>query len=208
MNFNYMKEMLLSDLLCLYHSTNESKYLKEIKNRMLFCGYTNDEIYEFIRFESEILNFKKAKYSKKIIDRHYIIGKNKKEYIFKNIKNYMYSPDNDNKKTLLISETIAIIDEAIFLSYSKLLKTYNASKEIIYLAQENENNWLYFEFMNRLEYICRCANRVFDGSKKSLYSEKSMRLYDNEMQICLLRWNVDVSSRKFIPYTEEYYLIS
>ena len=144
MNFNYMKEMLLSDLLCLYHSTNESKYLKEIKNRMLFCGYTNDEIYEFIRFESEILNSKKEKYSKKIIDRHYIIGKNKKEYIFKNIKNYMYSPDNDNKKTLLISETIAIIDEAIFLSYSKLLKTYNASKEIIYLAQENENNWLYF----------------------------------------------------------------
>ncbi len=208
MNFNYMKEMLLSDLLCLYYTTYENKYLNEIKNRMLFCGYTNDEIYEFIRFESEILNSKKEKYSKKIIDRHYIIGKNKKEYIFKNIKNYMYSPDNDNKKTLLISETIAIIDEAIFLSYSILLKTYNASKEIIYLAQENENNWLYFEFMNRLEYVCRCANRVFDGPKKALYSEKSMRLYDNEMQICLLRWNVDVSSRKFIPYTEEYYLIS
>ena len=144
MNFNYMKEMLLSDLLCLYYTTYENKYLNEIKNRMLFCGYTNDEIYEFIRFENEILNSKKAKYSKKIIDRHYIIGKNKKEYIFKNIKNYMYSPDNDNKKTLLISETIAIIDEAIFLSYSKLLKTYNASKEIIYLEQENENNWLYF----------------------------------------------------------------
>ena len=105
MNFNYMKEMLLSDLLCLYYTTYENKYLNEIKNRMLFCGYTNDEIYEFIRFESEILNSKKAKYSKKIIDRHYIIGKNKKEYIFKNIENYMYSPDNDNKKTLLISGT-------------------------------------------------------------------------------------------------------
>lgn len=208
MNFNYMKEMLLSDLLCLYYTTHENKYLNEIKNRMLFCGYTNDEIYEFIRFESEILNSKEEKYSKKIIDRHYIIGKNKNKYIFQNPEIYMYNSNGDNKKTLLISETIAIIDEAIFLSYSKLLNTYNASKEIIYLAQENENNWLYFEFMNRLEYICRCANRVFDGPKKASYSEKSIRLYDNEMQICLYRWNVDVSSRKFIPYTEEYYLIS
>lgn len=203
-----MKEMLLSDLLCLYYSTYEKKYLDEIKNRMLFCGYTVNEINEFIRFESDILNSKEEKYNKKIIDRHYIIGKNKKEYIFKNIENYMYSPDSDNKKTLLISETIAIIDEAIFLSYSKLLNTYNASKEIIYLSQENENNWLYFEFMNRLEYICRCANKVFDAPKKALYSEKNMSLYDNEMQICLLRWNVDVSSRKFVPYTQEYYFIS
>lgn len=208
MNFNYMKEMLLSDLLCLYYSTYENKYLNEIKNRMLFCGYTNDEIYEFIRFESEILNSKEEKYSKKIINRHYIIGKSKNKYIFQNPEIYMYNSNGDNKKTLLISETIAIIDESIFLSYSKLLNTYNASKEIIYLAQENKNNWLYFEFMNRLEYICRCTNRVLDGPKKALYSEKSMKLYDNEMQICLYRWNVDVSSRKFIPYTEEYYLIS
>ena len=69
MNFNYMKEMLLSDLLCLYHSTNESKYLKEIKNRMLFCGYTNDEITEFIQFENDILKRKKEKNNKKIIEK-------------------------------------------------------------------------------------------------------------------------------------------
>ena len=80
MNFNYMKEMLLSDLLCLYHSTNESKYLKEIKNRMLFCGYTNNEIAEFIQFENDILNSKEEKYNKKIIEKHYIIGKNKNKY--------------------------------------------------------------------------------------------------------------------------------
>lgn len=205
MNFNYMKEMLLSDLLCLYHSTNESKYLKEIKNRMLFCGYTNNEIAEFIQFENDILNSKEEKYNKKIIEKHYIIGKNKNKYIFQNPEIYMYNPDGSNKKTLLISETIAIIDEAIFLSYSKLLNTYNASKEIMYLSQENENNWLYFEFMNRLEYICRCANKIFNGHKKALYSEKSEILYDNEMQICLSRWNIDVSSKKFIPYTQQYF---
>lgn len=203
-----MKEMLLSDLLCLYYSTYEKKYLDEIKNRMLFCGYTVNEINEFIRFESDILNSKEEKYNKKIIEKHYIIGKNKNKYIFQNPEIYMYNPDGSNKKTLLISETIAMIDEAIFLSYSKLLNTYNASKEIIYLSQENENNWLYFEFMNRLKYICRCANKVFDAPKKALYSEKNMSLYDNEMQICLLRWNVDVSSRKFVPYTQEYYFIS
>ena len=205
MNFNYMKEMLLSDLLCLYHSTNESKYLKEIKNIMLFFGYTNDEITEFIQFENDILNSKEEKYNKKIIEKHYIIGKNKNNYIFQNPGIYMYNPDGNNKKTLLISETIAIIDEAIFLSYSKLLNTYNASKEIMYLAQENENNWLYFEFMNRLEYVCRCANKIFNGPKKALYSEKSEILYDNEMQICLSRWNIDVSSKKFIPYTQQYF---
>ena len=148
---------------------------------------------------------KEEKYNKKIIEKHYIIGKNKNKYIFQNPEIYMYNPDGSNKKTLLISETIAIIDEAIFLSYSKLLNTYNASKEIMYLSQENENNWLYFEFMNRLEYICRCANKIFNGPKKALYSEKSEILYDNEMQICLSRWNIDVSSKKFIPYTQQYF---
>lgn len=114
----------------------------------------------------------------------------------------MYNPDSDNSKTLLISETLSIIDEAIFVSYSTKISNYKSKEEIIYLSQENEDNWLYFEFFNRLEYVCRCANKIIDGPKSSLYWEKIGILYENEMQICMKRWkNIDVSSKKFVPYT-------
>ena len=56
-----------------------------------------------------------------------------------------------------------------------------------------------------MEYLCRCADHIIDGPKQALYNEKTGIFYDNEMQICLSRWPVDISSRNFIPYTEEYF---
>lgn len=205
MEFNYTEGLLLSDLLCLYYITNKEEYLEELKARLFFCGFSNKEAIEFIKFESFILDCRKEKYKGEILKKYYIIGKNKNEKIFDDCNLYMFSPQHDNNKTLMISELLVIIDEAIFLSYSKKIESYVAKDEIIKMSLENSSNWVFFEFKNRLEYICRCANHIIDGPKSVLYSDKTDILYDNEMQICLKRWNVDVSSRNFIPYTKQYY---
>lgn len=205
MGFNYMEKFLLSDLLLQYSLTKDKIYYEEIKNRMLFCGFTIEEVSEFINFEGKILKQRKHVDNKLILDKKYIVEKKHKTKIFDNIENYMYDPDKNNENTLMISETIAIIDEAIFLSYSNAINEYAAKKEILNLTKENETNWLYFEFKNRIEYICRCANKIIDGPKYALYNEKNSNLYNNEMQICIMRWNVDVSSKNFIPYTNQYY---
>lgn len=205
MGFNYMEKFLLSDLLLQYSLTKDKIYYEGIKNRMLFCGFTIEEVSEFINFEGKILKQRKHVDNKLILDKKYIVGKKQETKIFDNIENYMYDPDKNNENTLMISETIAIIDEAIFLSYSNAINEYAAKKEILNLTKENETNWLYFEFKNRIEYICRCANKIIDGPKYALYNEKNSNLYNNEMQICIMRWNVDVSSKNFIPYTNQYY---
>lgn len=205
MRFNYMEKFLLSDLLLQYSLTKDKIYYEEIKNRMLFCGFTIEEVSEFINFEGKILKQRKHVDNKLILDKKYIVEKKQETKIFDNIENYMYNPDKNNENTLMISETIVIIDEAIFLSYSNAINEYAAKKEILNLTKENETNWLYFEFKNRIEYICRCANKIIDGPKYALYNEKNSNLYNNEMQICIMRWNVDVSSKKFIPYTNQYY---
>lgn len=205
MGFNYMENFLLSDLLLQYSLTKDKIYYEEIKNRMLFCGFTIEEVSEFINFESKILEQKKCIDNKLILNKKYIVGKKYATKIFDNIENYMFDPDRNNENTLMISETIAIIDEAIFLSYSNAINEYAAKTEILNLTKENETNWLYFEFKNRIEYICRCANKIINGPKYALYNKKNSNLYNNEMQICIIRWNVDVSSKNFIPYTNQYY---
>lgn len=205
MDFNYSKGLLLSDLLCLYYASNDKKYFDEIKHRMFFCGFTRDEIDEFVRFETNILYARKIKYVKPVMENYYIIGKNKSKSIFSNPDSYMFDPESDNSRTLMISELISIIDEAIFLTYSPKIKTYVAKNEIYNLSLETSSNWAFFEFKNRLEFICRCANHIINGPKSTLYSEKIDVLYDNEMQVCLKRWNVDVSSRNFISYTQQYF---
>lgn len=205
MGFNYMENFLLSDLLLQYSLTKDKIYYEEIKNRMLFCGFTIEEVSEFINFESKILEQKKCIDNKLILNKKYIVGKKSATKIFDNIENYMFDPDRNNENTLMISETIAIIDEAIFLSYSNAINEYAAKTEILNLTKENETNWLYFEFKNRIEYICRCANKIINGPKYALYNKKNSNLYNNEMQICIIRWNVDVSSKNFIPYTNQYY---
>lgn len=205
MEFNYSKGLLLSDLICLYYTFNDKKYFDELKNRMIFCGFSCDEIEEFVKFETNILFSRNYKYKKNIMENFYIIGKNKSKNIFPNPSSYMFDPESNNEKTLLISELTSIIDEAIFLTYSSKIKTYVAKNEIYNLSLENSNNWTFFEFKNRLEFVCRCANHIINGPKSTLYSEKIDILYDNEMQICLKRWNVDVSSKNFIPYTQQYF---
>ena len=198
--------LLLSDLICLYNNSRDEKYLNEIRRRMIFCGFTVPEINEFIYFENNIINSSKRKYDKRILDNYYIIGKNKKNKIFEYPELYMFDPKKDNSKTLMISETLAIIDEAVFITYSSKLSSYKAKDEIISLSEEKSSNWLFYEFRNRIEYICRCANRIIDGPDTALYNDKNNILYDNEMQICIMRWkNIEVGSRNFIPYTEQYF---
>ena len=207
MEFNYMKEYLISDLLCLYKTTKSKMYLDEVKRRLSFCSFTGKEIKEIIRFENEIIDSKKEKYSKKIIDKYWFLGKKSKEYFFKNIDEYMYNPDSNNSKVLLLSELLTILDEAILLKYSNQLDNYKAKLEILKLSKENEKNWVFFEFKNRIEYSCRCANHIVDGPKQSLYNEKINYLYDNELQIILFRWPSEFynPSYTFIAYSNQYY---
>lgn len=118
----------------------------------------------------------------------------------------MYEPDSSVEYTLLLSEIITIIDEAIFITYTSKLNEYLTCNEILSMAQENQKIGYFFEFFNRMKYICRCANNVFNGTKSSLYKDKTNKLYDTEMQICIKRWqDIDISSRNFKPYTNEYY---
>ena len=94
-----------------------------------------------------------------------------------------------------------------FVSYTSKLLEYKSSNELLLISKENERNWVFFEFFNRLEYICRCANGIDDNTKVSIFANKIGILYDNEMQLCLLRWgNIDISARNFSPYSDEYFL--
>ena len=182
MDFDNLKQLMVSDLIYLYDITNDMKYYNEIKERILFCGFNINMVDLLINFENEIISLKKEKYDKSVKEKHWIIGKKNNEHIFLNPDDYMYDPENINSKTLLLSETQVILDEAVFLTYSSKIMNYKSKDEIFNLSQENQNNWLFYEFKNRMEYLCRCANHIIDGPKQALYNEKTGIFYDNEMQ--------------------------
>ncbi len=204
---HYIKRLLISDLIILYNKTNEIKYINDLKNRFKFCGFTEKETEEFIDFETSLYEFKDCSYDKSIIDKHYIIGNENKKKIFLDETLYKLIPDSTSKKMLYTSEIVSILDEAAVLSYSSKVNDYKAKMEIINLATEKFSNWLYKEFYNRLEYLCRCANKVLTKNKSSIYKDKISNLFWNETKICIdARWDPQyVSAKKFEPYSEEFY---
>ena len=206
MGFKYTEGLLLSDLLCLYKETNDEKCLKEIKKRLHFCEFTNDEIEQFLRIEGEVIDSHIEKYNGPLSKKYWIIGQKNKQKIFDTPNKYMYNPE-ENSQTLLLSELLAVLDEAIFLSLSNEINKYKAKDEIISLAKENKNNWLYIDFYSRVEYMLRCANSVMIHSDSTLFPDKIRYLYDNETQILLFRWPSDFYNYEnlFIPYTEQYF---
>lgn len=206
MGINYTKGLLLSDLLCLYKKTNDEKYLTEIKDRLHFCTFNNEEIDEFLRIEGDVINSRIEEYNGPIEKKHWIIGHKTKKRIFESFNEYMYNPE-DNTKTLLLSELLAVLDEAIFLSFSNEINNYSAKNEILSLAKEDKTNWLYIDFYSRVEYMLRCANHVMTKSISSLFPDKIKYLYDNETQILLFRWPSDFYNYEnlFIPYTDQYF---
>ena len=70
---NYIKNLLISDLIMLYSKTKDTKYIEDLKNRFKFCGFTNEETEEFIEFETSLYEFKGCKDDKTIIKRNYIL---------------------------------------------------------------------------------------------------------------------------------------
>lgn len=206
MEINYTKGLLLSDLLCLYKKTNDEKYLTEIKDRLHFCTFNNEEIDEFLRIEGDVIDSRIEEYNGPIEKKYWIIGHKTKKRIFESFNEYMYNPE-DNTKTLLLSELLAVLDEAIFLSFSNEINNYSAKNEILSLAKEDKTNWLYIDFYSRVEYMLRCANRVMTKSISSLFPDKIRYLYDNETQILLFRWPSDFYNYEnlFIPYTDQYF---
>ena len=206
MEINYTKGLLLSDLLCLYKKTNDEKYLTEIKDRLHFCTFNNEEIDEFLRIEGDVIDSRIEEYNGPIEKKYWIIGHKTKKRIFESFNEYMYNPE-DNTKTLLLSELLAVLDEAIFLSFSNEINNYSAKNEILSLAKEDKTNWLYIDFYSRVEYMLRCANHVMTKSISSLFPDKIKYLYDNETQILLFRWPSDFYNYEnlFIPYTDQYF---
>lgn len=206
MGINYTKGLLLSDLLCLYKKTNDEKYLTEIKDRLHFCTFNNEEIDEFLRIEGDVIDSRIEEYNGPIEKKYWIIGHKTKKRIFESFNEYMYNPE-DNTKTLLLSELLAVLDEAIFLSFSNEINNYSAKNEILSLAKEDKTNWLYIDFYSRVEYMLRCANHVMTKSISSLFPDKIRYLYDNETQILLFRWPSDFYNYEnlFIPYTDQYF---
>ena len=171
MGFKYTEGLLLSDLLCLYKETNDEKCLKEIKKRLHFCEFTNDEIEQFLRIEGEVIDSHIEKYNGPVSKKYWIIGQKNKQKIFDTPNKYMYNPD-ENSQTLLLSELLAVLDEAIFLSLSNEINKYKSKEEILSLANENKSNWLYIDFYSRVEYMLRCANHVMSKSVSSLFPGK------------------------------------
>lgn len=204
---SYLKKLLISDLIILYNKTNEIKYLNDLKNRFKFCGFSDKETEEFIDFETSLYEFKDSSYDKSIIDNYYIIGNENKKTIFTDNTLYKLIPDSNSKKMLYTSEIVSILDEAAILSYSSKINNYQAKAEIEELSKEEFNNWLYKEFYNRLEYLCRCANKIVIDNKSSIYKDKISNLFWNETKICIdARWDPKyVTAKEFEPYQEEFY---
>lgn len=205
-----MYRLLISDLAVNYLLTNDEKYKNELLKRFSFCGFGKKEVDEFICFEGNIfLVHKKEKneYEEKTcIDKLFIIGKENCNMIFENKSNYEFNPNNVTSQTLYTSQLLAIIDEANVLSFSSKINNYKSKNEIIKMSKENSENWLYYEFKNRLEYICRCSNKIFSKDKKSIFEKSINKLYDNEMQLCIIsRWDSQtVAANAFQPYSSNY----
>lgn len=183
MKNSFISEHLISDLICLYNKTGEQRYLMDLKNRFKFCGFTDKETEEFLKFETYISELKENKYEKLILKKYWLVGKELKRDIFDDEQKYTFNPGKDNSNILLTSEIMAIIDEAVVLSYSNYINKYISKNRILEIAKEESSNWLFREFKSRIEFICRIANNVKASNKKMLYSEKVDNLYWNENAI-------------------------
>lgn len=201
-----MNNLLISDLVIKFLNTNDELYIKELKRRFDFCGFKHDEYINFILFEEKIKNKHKNNIDQKILDNCFVIGNESSEKIFHNIEDYIYNPSDIKETTLYTSQLISIIDEAIVLTYSSKINKYKSEKKIKLLAKEKTENWIYYEFLNRMEYICRCANKIDNNNLTSLFENEIGKLYDNEMQICILtRWDKKtVAAKDFEPYGTNY----
>lgn len=201
------KNLLLDDLIIKHIKKNDEKAYQEIIKRLKFCGFNDYTIECIIGYESNIINHGKIR-NKLICDNYFLIPYKNSDIIFSEPSKCIYKLDeNVFEETLLISELLAIIDEANIISYSNKLNEYKNKNEIKNLSLENSNNWLIREYNNRLENICRFANNISNLERKSLFKKNYNTLYDNEMQIIMNnRWeNLEIRDKLFEPYSEEYF---
>lgn len=201
------KNLLLDDLIIKHIKKNDEKAYQEIIKRLKFCGFNDYTIECIIGYESNIINHGKIR-NKLICDNYFLIPYKNSDIIFSEPSKCIYKLDeNVFEETLLISELLAIIDEANIISYSNKLNEYKNKNEIKNLSLENSNNWLIREYNNRLENICRFANNISNLERKSLFKKNYNILYDNEMQIIMNnRWeNLEIRDKLFEPYSEEYF---
>lgn len=197
----------ISDLIIeLIRSSNERKqFVKdEICNRMKYCGFDDNTIGYFISYEKAIANKKTKGLNEDIlINKYYWYKKNITERIFCDADDYILIPNNRiSSKTLLTCEILCIIDEANILRNHVQCYNKNVMQEIIYLGNEGFNNWVYYEFYNRLENEYRFANNITNDYKGMYIQEKIDNLYYNEMGIIMInRWkNIMPEEAIYVPY--------
>lgn len=197
----------ISDLIIeLIESSNERRKIvkDEICSRMKYCGFDDNTIGYFISYEKAIVNKKTEKLNEDmLINKYYWYKKNIEEPIFCDADDYILIPNNKiSSKALLTCEILCIIDEANILRNHVQCYNKNVMHEINYLGNEDFNNWIYYEFYNRLENEYRFANNITSDYKGMYIQEIIDNLYYNEMGIIMInRWkNIMPEEAIYVPY--------
>ena len=184
---------LFDDYLILYINTNDKKFLASAISILVDCGCDSKTIEYIIRWESDIIKFRKIK--DLIINKNFWLDDlekyrdgNRKSFFVGDINNYLAMRFDDKNcitnKTLTLSELVMMFDEA--WKISRLYK--NEVPPVVYKEcfelSEHESNksMLIFQFRIRIEESYRKANNLPDID--DFYAKGIIdKLYDREFKI-------------------------
>lgn len=101
-----------------------------------------------------------------------------------------------------MGELLCIIDEANVFKNHSINCSDVVMNELEELGREDFENWVLYEFFNRIENECRFANNISNDIKIMLFQDKIDKLYDNEMGIVMInRWkNIMPKEAIYVPY--------
>lgn len=206
MNREFQKHTI-SDLIIEF--VNGKKYDKsivevEIFNRLKYCGFDINTIGYIISYEKAIISKRSINASDGLLkDKYFWINKNINSILFPNPEDYILEIGGlPTTRTLLLGELLCIVDEANILKNHSKNYTDIVMHELEEIGRENFNNWVLYEFFNRLENECRFANGISNNIKTMLFQDSIDKLYDNEMGIVMInRWkSIMPKEAIYIPY--------
>lgn len=206
MNKDFQK-YTISDLIIEF--VNGKKYDKnivevEIINRLKYCGFDINTIGYIISYEKAIISKRNINTDEALLkDKYFWINKNINSVLFPNPEDYILEIGKlPTTKTLLLGELLCIIDEANVFKNHSMNCNDTVMHELEELGRENFDNWVLYEFFNRLENECRFANNISNDVKTMLFQTSIDKLYDNEMGIVMInRWkSIMPKEAIYVPY--------
>lgn len=179
------KKYTIGDLLIKYKYENKEEYLNEIKDRLDYCGFEQETRDLLIKNELELI-----KEDKFPLSNNWVV---KEGFSVQYLK--------DNLSNIPLIELLCIIDEVIVM----LMKSINNFPVRILwnfeeLEEENENNFLFKEFFDRIEKCYRDCKHLNISFRGRITQKEADNLYENEMNtIVLNRWKglIKVSSKPY-----------